>query len=129
MASANRTQRRAQAAQVRHLKKQARGRFTAVIIPADDPRSAAAHHNFNVVVADGRLPKCLACSHYFHKPDAAAFLVVSNSRGSKAGEIPICKNCLVLRRAALPIFIEEVMRKQLGVSGFVFEEEEEKEAD
>lgn len=78
---------------------------------------------FAAAVAAGRKPKCLACSHLFvAAKDCAAFMIVSSKHGTKAGQIPICKNCFVLRHATLPIFVDEAMQQQLGVAGFSFDD-------
>jgi hypothetical protein len=114
----NRTARWAQASKVRHLKKQARGQFTVGIVSVNDAKAAVAHRHLSAAVAAGKRPQCLACSYIFRDPqNVAAFLICSNARGTKAGQIAICKNCYVLRREQLPLFVNEVLQKQLGISG------------
>ena len=115
--TANRTQRRIQVAKVRRLKRQARDEFKVEIVVVTDPRAQSAHRHFSAAVAAGRKPKCLSCSHTFRDPNnAAAFLICSNARGTKAGQIAICKNCYVLRREQLPLFVDKVFQKQLGLT-------------
>jgi hypothetical protein len=55
-------------------------------------------------------------SHLSRPNNVAAFLICSNTRGTKAGQVPICKNCFVLRRETLPLFADEILRKQLGLN-------------
>jgi hypothetical protein len=115
--TANRTARRTQAAKVRHLKRQARGEFTVEIILATDPKAQSAHRHFTAAVSAGRRPKCLACAHTFRDPNnVAAFLICSNTRGTTAGQVAVCKNCFVLRREQLPMFVDEILHKQLGLT-------------
>ena len=47
-----------------------------------------------------------------HRAPASVFAALT--RGTKAGQIAIRKNCYVLRREQLPIYVEEVLQRQLA---------------